>query len=191
MSASSLPGAVSLDAAIELKVERLAHLFDALDPFPIPTRDLSPATEEFIVGWARDLPPRAQIRIVVHAPWEETGVDGGVLRDAFQRHFAARAERTSGDLRELFRFGRLALAIGLGVLVACVVGARVAMAGESAIGRVVGEGLLILGWVANWRPLEIFLYDWWPIMQKRRLLLRLAEAPVVLVGHRQVETSAI
>lgn len=191
MSASKPSVSAPYGAAIELKVERIAHLFDALDPFPIPTRDLSPATDEFIVGWARDLSPRAPIRIVVHAPREEAGIDGAVLSDAFHQHFAARAERMSGDLRELFRFGRLALSIGLAVLVLCVIGARLAMTGENAIGRIVGEGLLILGWVANWRPLEIFLYEWWPIVQKRRLFRRLAAAQVELVGHRRAETNAV
>ena len=40
------------------------------------------------------------------------------------------------------------------------------------------EGLLILGWVANWKPIEIFLYDWWPIAQRRGLYNRLAQATV-------------
>jgi hypothetical protein len=26
---------------------------------------------------------------------------------------------------------------------------------------VIEESLLIFGWVANWRPIEIFLSDWW------------------------------
>ena len=30
------------------------------------------------------------------------------------------------------------------------------------IGPLLREGLLIGGWVAMRRPLEIFLYDWWP-----------------------------
>jgi hypothetical protein len=42
------------------------------------------------------------------------------------------------------------------------------------------EGLIILGWVANWRPIEIFLYDWWPLVRKRRLLERLADATVIV-----------
>jgi hypothetical protein len=40
------------------------------------------------------------------------------------------------------------------------------------------QSLLILGWVANWRPLEIFLYDWWPIRRRVILLRRLAAMPV-------------
>jgi hypothetical protein len=29
-----------------------------------------------------------------------------------------------------------------------------------------------------WRPLEIFLYDWWPILGEKRLHERLARAEV-------------
>ena len=40
------------------------------------------------------------------------------------------------------------------------------------------EGLLILGWVAMWRPIEVLLYDWWPLARRRTLLRRLATIPV-------------
>jgi hypothetical protein len=40
------------------------------------------------------------------------------------------------------------------------------------------ESLLIGGWVAMWRPLEIFLYDWWPIRPERRLYERLSAMPI-------------
>jgi len=39
-------------------------------------------------------------------------------------------------------------------------------------------GLIIVGWVANWRPIEIFLYEWWPLAQQRRLRERIAAARV-------------
>jgi hypothetical protein len=51
---------------------------------------------------------------------------------------------------------------------------------DSAIGNLIAEGFFILGWVANWRPLEIFLYDWWPIRRKRNLLAKLAATSVEL-----------
>ena len=40
------------------------------------------------------------------------------------------------------------------------------------------ESLVIGGWVAMWRPLEIFLYDWWPIRAEARLYDRLGAMPV-------------
>jgi len=45
---------------------------------------------------------------------------------------------------------------------------------------ILSEGLLILGWVAMWKPVEIFLYDWWPDLDRRRLFERIA--------HIQIET---
>ena len=41
-------------------------------------------------------------------------------------------------------------------------------------------GLQIVGWVAMWRPLEIFLYDWWPVRNDRLLMDRLARMKVQL-----------
>lgn len=51
------------------------------------------------------------------------------------------------------------------------------------LGSMIEEGLIILSWVANWRPIEIFLYDWWPIVRHRNLLLRLSNADVAIPGR--------
>jgi hypothetical protein len=52
--------------------------------------------------------------------------------------------------------------IGIVVLSVCVADGRLALAalGDTEFARVLQEGLIILGWVANWRPIEIFLYEW-------------------------------
>jgi hypothetical protein len=49
---------------------------------------------------------------------------------------------------------------------------------ETAFNKLAEESFLILGWVANWRPLEIFLYDWWPLAHRRDLYNRLSVAAV-------------
>jgi hypothetical protein len=46
------------------------------------------------------------------------------------------------------------------------------------IAEILQEGLLIGGWVAMWRPMEIFLYDWWPIRAEAALADRLSVMPV-------------
>jgi len=38
-----------------------------------------------------------------------------------------------------------------------------------------------VGWVAMWRPLQIFLCDWWPLQRQIRLYLRLAVAHIQVV----------
>ena len=168
---------------IEIRVDRLAQLFHTLDPFPFWEKDLDQEAEEYIVGWARELPDKRPIRIAVHVrEGDARAANSDELNEAFHHYFEGRAVAVQNDLNELFRIGRRSLAIGIPILVACFVAARFA-AGyllENPVQRLVEESLLILGWVANWRPLEIFLYDWWPLARRRDLYRRLAAAAVEL-----------
>lgn len=178
---------ISQSGLIELQIDRLKSLFDPFDPFPTPTRDLSPAAEDFIVGWARELPPKSAIRLRLHVAHEEaSSVAQAALKAAISRHFDYKANRVNGDLRELMAIGRLALLIGLCVLGACIVARQLLLSAwpQGAASGILGEGLMIVGWVANWRPLEIFLYDWWPILRRRKIYQRLAAAAVEIVPQR-------
>jgi hypothetical protein len=40
--------------------------------------------------------------------------------------------------------------------------------------------MLIIGWVAMWRPLEIFLYEWVPVRRRCRILAGLAQMQVII-----------
>ncbi len=175
-------------ASIEVRVDEITQLFNTLDPVPFHERDLDQDAEEFIVGWARELPRNRPLRLVIHLPKREAESEKAAkLRDALARYFSYRAEMVGRELSEMFRIGRLSLAIGLSVLAICTL-ARALLhqsALERQLGGFVGEGLLILGWVANWRPIEIFLYSWWPLARTRNLYRRLAAAEVVLEADPQ------
>jgi hypothetical protein len=165
-------------AQIEISVDDVSQLFNSLDPFPFRERDLDQDAEEYIVGWARELPHDTPIALLVHV--RKPPPDSIEIGEALRRYFAYRADIASRDLSELFRVGRVALLIGLSVLVLCI-GASSMITMQFRDGRlsqVAQEGLIIVGWVANWRPIEIFLYDWWPITRRRRLYRRLAVAQV-------------
>jgi hypothetical protein len=170
----------NIDDAIELRVDEIAQLFQTLDPFPFRERDLDREAEEFIVGWARELPVDQPIKIIVHCP--ESDIQSKAAQDlgeAFRRYFAYRATVLQRDLTELFRIGRRSLGIGVIVLIACFGVAHLASGlVERPLSRMIEESFLILGWVANWRPLEIFLYDWWPVARRRDLYHRLSRAAV-------------
>ena len=169
--------------AIELQITEISQLFHSLDPFPFREKDLDKEAEDFIVSWARELPVDRPLRIVVHLPEEQaSSPEARELGPALTRYFDYRAGAIDLDLNELFRVGRRALAIGVTVLSFSVIAGQTAAAHLSPrpIGRVVEESLLIFGWVANWRPIEIFLYEWWPIVRRRNLYRRLAAAQVEL-----------
>jgi hypothetical protein len=166
---------------IEIRVGELKQLFNAIDPSPFYDKDLDPNAEEFIVGWSTELPRDAALALLVHLD-RPAGLpdEAAVLRDAIHEFFGRRALRSRRRLRDLFRRGRISLVIAIVFLATCLalkdlVAAR--MAG-SRFGDILGEGLLIGGWVAMWRPIQVFLYDWWPIRREARLFDRLAAMPV-------------
>ena len=165
---------------IEIRVNDIAQLFHTLDPFPFRERDLADEAEDYIVGWAREMASNRPFKIVVHIP--DTKIQERASSDLVEvnRYFAGRAVVIQRDLNELFRIGRHSLAIGASILVACLLLAHLAggYLNESAFKRLAEESFLILGWVANWRPLEIFLYDWWPLARRRDLYHRLSVATV-------------
>jgi hypothetical protein len=83
------------------------------------------------------------------------------LREAIHQFFRHRAELSRQRLRELLRRGRTSLIIGVCALgVSSAAGNLVARFVSNHIADILKEGLLIGGWVAMWRPMEIFLYDW-------------------------------
>lgn len=171
---------------IELRVDNIAQMFHTLDPFPFRERDLDKEAEDFIVGWARELDAGRTIRIMVHVPETEAQTKAArELKEAFRRYFSDHASATQREIKELFRIGRRSLGIGVSILIVCLLSAHLAAAdlAESPFRRLVEESFLILGWVANWRPLEIFLYDWLPLARKRDLYRRLAAATVELRSY--------
>ena len=171
---------------IEVRVENISQLFDTLDPYPFPERDLDQDAEEYIVGWARELPRDAPIMIVIHLPAAEAGKqDTKTLRTALNRYFTYRTGVIMRELKELFRVGRTASLIGIAVLAFCLTAARFAaiLLDDTPGGRFVQESLVILGWVANWKPIEIFLYDWWPLIRRRNLYRRLSESTVEVTAY--------
>ena len=167
--------------AIELRVDAIAQLFHSLDPFPFHERDLDHEAEEYIVSWARELPADQPVTIIVHIPDSEAQTKAAQeLGEGLAHYFAYRADLLQRDLNELFRVGRRSLAVGLTILIACLVAAHVVSEYlvEFPFGSLLRQSFLILGWVANWRPLEIFLYDWWPLARRRDLYRRLSAAMV-------------
>ncbi len=170
---------------IEVRLREVRQLFDALDPSPFREKDLDPDAEEYIVESVKELPSGAPCALVIHLD-QPTGLpdEERAVGDAIRVHFARRAKLLRRDLRRLFRRGLISLAIGVAFLITIFVVVRLIgqVLGETAVAVLSREGLVIVGWVAMWRPLEIFLYDWWPILGERRVRERLSRIEVRVVS---------
>jgi hypothetical protein len=166
---------------IQIHVEDMRQLFNSMDPTPFNKRDLDPAAESFIVDWARDLPREVPLSLQIHS--DRARMDDherDVVRESICRFFENRVLATRRQLRSLFQRGRISLLIGLAFLAASLATSELLaqLRDPSALEQILRETLSIGGWVAMWRPLEIFLYDWWPLTADLKLMARLRDMPV-------------
>ncbi|MCA3559876.1 MAG: hypothetical protein IOC82_02460 [Aestuariivirga sp.] len=166
---------------IEIKINSPEQILNSFDPSPFHIRDLDDRAAEYIIESAEEVGSANPLLLVIELPRSEA--ERGLSQDlptALSNSFRYRATQARYQLRDLFRIGRLSLAIGLAVLGLCTLIIHLLghSGGSSTFAQMTEQGLFILGWVALWRPLEIFLYDWWPIRKRIALLDRLSAARV-------------
>lgn len=179
MTSAAVPGAV-----VELRIRELSQLFNSLDPSPFHERDLDDDAAAYIESWALELPERTPIRLVIHLPADEARkAEERGLEAALTHFYEERTAAVERERRELSRMGWRYLSVGIPVLLFCFGASQLARAhlGAGPLARALEESLIIVGWVANWKPLETFLYDGWPLRRRHALYRRLARASVELV----------
>lgn len=150
-----------------------------MDPSPFHERDLDDDAEEFIVSWAQEYPRRDPFSLVVHVNQLPAQPDAQhLVETAVHHYFAYRAKLKKLELRHLLNQGRTSLIIGLAFLATCMLTSQLLRRKSGTLPIVLREGLVIAGWVAMWRPMEIFLYEWWPLLRKGRLYQKLSRMHV-------------
>jgi hypothetical protein len=168
--------------SIKLKLRDVNQLFNSMDPSPFIEKDLADGAEEFILGWAQEFPPAAPVRLRIYLDQWPAEDPKELIREAVHNHFAHRAQLTDLEFRRLMKQGRTSLFIGLAFLAACLVVIRTVLAGETGTwATMLRESLTIAGWVAMWRPMQIYLYDWWPLRRRGRIFAKLSHMPVEVV----------
>jgi hypothetical protein len=167
------------ETLIEIRLKEVRQLFHTLDPAPFREKDLDEGAEQYLIEACREAGARRPLRLVVHLPPAEAASGPArTLPEAIHNYFAYREHQLRVDIRRLLRYGVASLVIGLVFLVTCLAVRRALVARPVVVDRaIVDEGLLILGWVAMWRPAEVLLYDWWPLWRRCTILHHLSTMP--------------
>lgn len=184
---NSTRGNGKLSRSIELNLHEYKQLFNSMDPSPFNERDLDHDAEEFIVSWALEYPIDSPLTVRVHLSQWPTEDPTYMIQEGIHNYFAYRARINILEFRSLMKQGRTSLMIGLALLMICLLIIKTFL--ESSTGTWVGiarESLTIAGWVAMWKPMQIYLYDWWPIRRKGRIYAKLGKIPVEVVRLNNV-----
>ncbi|MFV9475516.1 hypothetical protein ACM5Q9_13945 [Advenella sp. RU8] len=162
---------------IEVHLHDLNKVFDSMDPSPLLSKDLHARVVDHIVDSARGFSFRAPLALILYVDETESDLSNDQqVRDAIRAYFARLSLQARHRLRLHLRRGVISLIIGLAVLFAALFGSR--LLGDDTISSTLRESMDIGGWVALWRPMEMFLYDWWPIMGEQILYKRLSRMPI-------------
>lgn len=166
---------------IEIKLNEIRQLFNSFDPAPFREKDLEASAEEYIVDSIRDLRMNSPVKLVLYLPQQSCTEDQRhTVPDAIHHYFSYRSTVTEKELRFTMQQGRIALLIGLVFLFLCITAQHfiAALGKTDLLWLIIQEGFLISGWVAMWKPLDVFLYEWWPIQHRRRIYEKLMQIPV-------------
>ena len=168
---------------VEIKLNEVRQLFNSLDPAPFREKDLEASAENYIVDSAQEFHLETPVKLVLHLPraaCTEEAVSS--VPEAIHNYFSYRADITAKELRFTLRQGRIALLIGLVFLFVCIAAQQfiASLQKDDLMWQMIQEGFRISGWVAMWRPIEVFLYEWWPRRHKRKLYNKLSKIPIEL-----------
>jgi hypothetical protein len=157
---------------IDMVTKSAQQLFDMRDPSPFRERDLDDDAVDYLLSSARDIGRQAKLRVVFTIAGERDPVlDESEIVAAVRGHLSYEREKQSRKIRELLARGRRFLLVGLSTLAIFLSAAELTKyLAVTHFTQILHEGLVITGWVAMWRPLEILLYEWWPHVEQRRLI---------------------
>lgn len=166
-------------STIDIHLTRVAQLFESLDPSPFREKTLDPDAHRYLLACALEMEHDEGLRIRLAVP-DDALAAAADIPVALHHHFRLELEQFERDLRRRMRQGRVALLIALVVLAVCSLLRSLLPDAIGGPAGFVGEGLLILGWVALWRPAEVLLYERWESREERRALRALSVAEVEL-----------
>ena len=170
---------------IELNLREIGQLFNTMDPAPFPEKDLDADAEEFILSWVMEFPMDEPVVIVIHLNEARMDQDlQSVVEQGVHHYFAYRARLNRLEFRQLLKEGQQSLLIGILFLAACLTASHAfGRNGDGTFRSLARESLTIAGWVAMWRPMQIYLYDWWPLRRRGKLYMKLSRMKVEV--HRK------
>lgn len=169
---------------IELKLKTPHQLFDERDPAPFRERDLDDDAVRYIVSAYKELPNEKEAKLSLYIS-NMGSFEGNAdeIRRAIRGHFVYESELKRRELRETFKHGFISLFIGLSFLLACTWFSMATATAEGSLPKaLMKEWLMLMGWVSTWKPISIFLYEWWPIRGAMQTLKELGEIEIEIVS---------
>lgn len=158
---------------IEVRIRSVSQLFDARDPAPFRERDLDDDFVEYITSSAEELNHADAFKILIHIEESvNSQMESNTISDAIKDFFEYQVDLKSKQLSKVLKTGQLFLVFGVIFLFVCLFISDFFSKTHLLVETYksfLEQGFVIMGWVAMWKPLELILFDWWPIYDKMKV----------------------
>jgi hypothetical protein len=167
-----------------IPLEDITHLFVVPDFDPYSDRATYASGLDTILTALRSKSLRKKTRAILVLPTQviTEGLESTV-KQAVIRYCDFKIQEAKSELAATLWQGTKALQSGVVFLVVCLALAALVDA-STLIPRILGnflsEGLTIVGWVSLWRPVELLLYEWWPLWRNRRVYEYIGKMDLVI-----------
>lgn len=160
---------------IEVRIRSPLQLFDARDPAPFRERDLDDDFVTYIVNSAREFTSKAAMKVVIYVEENESrDLSKSAIRDAIHTFLAYEIDLQRSELKSFLKRAQVFLVLGIAILMACIgVAQSLTVPQPPGLIGIIREGIVIFGWVSIWKPIELILFDWYPLFEKLRLYKKL------------------
>ncbi len=178
---------------IELKIESLEQLFDKKDPNPFRNKDLDDDVVEYITSSAMEIGKKRIGKIQILANQNLSSIDKNTISKAFEDFFHYRMVIVQKQLRSTLYLGIKSLIVGLLFLSFSIYCTKTigTLIDDQFISSFLKEGVYLLGWVSMWKPINIFLYEWWPQIDQIKLYNALAQAETSIIFEARNDLSTM
>lgn len=159
---------------IEIRINEALQLFDSRDPAPFRDRDLDDDFTDYIIASADEIPLRTPIGLRIYIAKQSGDIRAESIVEAIQSYLEYQIDLKRTQFSKILKMAQLFLFIGLVILCLCLLLSRwVKNMPSDFFSSALSEGIVIFGWVSMWKPLELILFDWYPIYDRIRLLKKL------------------
>ncbi len=170
---------------IILELNDVDQLLIAPDSLYYGKRMLSPDAEELIIEEATTASSKDHFHLKIHLHKAEISRKDEIS-SAIHHHFTYRREKSEKQLKRVLQLGWRSLLISivfLGLLVSLTL-VIIKLLPEGGLSITFREILIILGWVALWRPADLLLYEWRPFKREVNLFRKLEQCKLEIVTDR-------
>jgi hypothetical protein len=173
----------SAERPLSIRVARLEALFTETQfVLALPELDPGPALDHLVRRLGDEKFVYGSLRVCLVSEPASTDLQA-VAATAIRAYCRTRAEENRATVRAVRRNGRRAMLVAL-CLTAVALGISVALARFELLpglyNKLIGDALVIAGWVVLWRPMELLFYEWIEPWRAARDYERLAQLPFEL-----------